>query len=72
MNKHVDKIKTHFQDHKELYILIGSCLSVAGFTCLIMRRNSHHIGPSVAVTAQASVAVLGESAVMNNSISGVA
>jgi hypothetical protein len=60
MNKHVDKIKTHFKDHKELYILIGSCLAVAGFTCLIMRSKSQHISHGIPETAQHGIPELRE------------
>lgn len=33
----MNRIKTHFNNHKELYLGIGAGVAVAGFTCVVMR-----------------------------------
>lgn len=40
MNERVEKIKTHFKEHKETYLVGTLCVSFATITSLIMRSNT--------------------------------
>lgn len=63
----MDRVKTHLEEYKQLYISIGISLSIAGITYLIVRNTSQCIkGANYGVLTQgANYGVLGDNNIVN-------
>lgn len=60
-----DKVKRHLKENRPVYILGG--LTLAGFTCLIVRDVVHQpISRGIAVAADRGIAVAGRKVSMSN------
>ena len=71
LKERFEKAKNHVKENKVTYLVVGSGVTLAIITLVIMRdTTSRHISRGIPVAAQGGIPVLGKSVAIQNNILG--